>query len=147
MPIARQIAKMRRMSARNNASVAPLKANVKPLEETNEGLNPVDSQVESQVNSESKVDGDTRSPVLPEVAIENPSPRSHEVVPTGGASKLVDPLTSFLLNMMFVALFYFVATKIFTFYGIGTEAYGIYFTFYLFLYLTTLLLPTEYAKI
>ena len=59
----------------------------------------------------------------------------------------MDPLTSFLLNMAFIVLFYYVATKIFSFYGIGSEVYGIYFTFYLFLYLTTMILPTEYPKI
>lgn len=67
------------------------------------------------------------------------------VAPT--TTTTLDPLSSFLLNMMFVMLFYFVATKIFTFYGIGTEVYGIYFTFYLFLYITTMILPTEHAKI
>jgi hypothetical protein len=68
-------------------------------------------------------------------------------VTTGGAQQSIDPLTSFLLNMMFIVLFYYVATKIFTFYGVGTEVYGTYFTFYLFLYLTTMILPTEYPKI
>jgi hypothetical protein len=74
------------------------------------------------------------------------APASAPIV-TGGAQQSVDPLTSFLLNMMFIALFYYVATKIFTFYGVGTEVYGLYFTFYLFLYLTTMILPTEYKKI
>jgi hypothetical protein len=87
--------------------------------------------------------------VAPAVAA-MPSSPAMPVAPVSVApvtTTTIDPLTSFLLNMMFVMLFYFVATKIFTFYGIGTEAYGIYFTFYLFLYITTMILPTEYAKI
>ena len=80
-------------------------------------------------------------------AIKNPDEKPPSKLSLGGARQLVDPLTSFLLNMMFIALLYFVATKIFTFYGVSTEVYGLYFTFYLFLYLTTLLLPTEYPKI
>lgn len=81
-----------------------------------------------------------------EPVIESSTPNPAPII-TGGAQQSVDPLTSFLLNMMFVLLFYFVATKIFTFYGIGTEIYGLYFTFYLFLYLSTMILPTEYKKI
>lgn len=82
-------------------------------------------------------------PSVPATASEKP----FVPVTTGGAQQSIDPLTSFLLNMMFIVLFYYVATKIFTFYGVGTEVYGIYFTFYLFLYLTTMILPTEYPKI
>ena len=137
MPFARQIAKMRRTSARNSAQVFPQ----------------VESTVKVPTINSPSVDAPV--PISPDVTLENPpqsssqssSQRTPEVVSAGGARQLVDPLTSFLLNMMFVALLYFVATKIFTFYGISTEAYGIYFTFYLFLYLTTMLLPTEYAKI
>ena len=80
---------------------------------------------------------DSTSPVVP----------SSPAMPSAPVTTTLDPLSSFLLNMMFVMLFYFVATMIFTFYGIGTEVYGIYFTFYLFLYITTMILPTEYAKI
>ena len=86
--------------------------------------------------------------ITPAVAPVMPSSPAMPVMPSvTPVTTTLDPLSSFLLNMMFVMLFYFVATKIFTFYGIGTEVYGIYFTFYLFLYITTMILPTEHAKI
>jgi len=44
-------------------------------------------------------------------------------------------------------LFFYCLTKILTFYGVNTNTYGIYISFYLFIILSTLILPNSDSTI
>lgn len=76
-----------------------------------------------------------------------PVPATEEVMKQVNTESKMDPLSVLLLNLGFIFLLYYAFTQIFNFYGIGSDVYGMYFSFYLFLYLTTLILPSDYAKI
>ena len=124
---AKSVTEKRRGNTSDNEAIA---MDVEPVEDASLTVTPVSTPVSAPALEPGSGPGPVPAPIT-----------------RGGAQQSVDPLTSFLLNMMFIALFYYAATKIFTFYGVGTEVYGLYFTFYLFLYLTTMILPTEYKKI
>lgn len=64
----------------------------------------------------------------------------------GGKSPPPNPMTQGILNLLFICFVYWVSTKILVFYGISNDIYLVYFMFYVFLYVTTLLLPTDYER-
>lgn len=64
----------------------------------------------------------------------------------GGKSPPPNPMTQGILNLLFIFFLYWVSTKILVFYGISNDIYLVYFMFYVFLYVTTLLLPTDYER-
>jgi hypothetical protein len=57
-----------------------------------------------------------------------------------------NPISQGILNLLFVCFLYWVSTKILAFYGISNDIYLVYFMFYVFLYVTSLLLPTDYER-
>jgi hypothetical protein len=50
-----------------------------------------------------------------------------------------------IITILFFIVFYCV-TKILTFYGISSDAYSLYFLFYLFIILSIYVLPNDYSK-
>ena len=64
----------------------------------------------------------------------------------GGKSPPPNPIAQGVLNLLFVCFLYWVSTKILIFYGISNDIYLVYFMFYVFLYVTTLLLPIDYER-
>ena len=82
-------------------------------------------------------------------AIDVPVPKSTKnAVPVlvGGKSPPPNPIAQGVLNLLFVCFVYWVSTKILIFYGISNDIYLVYFIFYVFLYVTTLLLPIDYER-
>jgi hypothetical protein len=55
--------------------------------------------------------------------------------------------TTMFTNVMIVLIILYCITKILEFYGINSDTYGVYLTFYLFLYLASFALPTNYTNI
>ena len=47
----------------------------------------------------------------------------------------------------FTIIFYYTLTQIFNFYGISEETYGIYLSFYIFIIISIIVLPTEYPSV
>ena len=43
-------------------------------------------------------------------------------------------------------IFFYSATQILKFYGIGEDVYGVYVLFYILIIISTLILPNEYPK-
>lgn len=64
----------------------------------------------------------------------------------GGKSPPPNPISQGILTLLFVCFLYWVSTKILVFYGISNDIYLVYFMFYVFLYVTSLLLPTDYER-
>jgi len=76
---------------------------------------------------------------------ETPSPKEPTLITRGGAPP-ENPISQGILNLLFICFLYWVSTKILLFYGISNDIYLVYFMFYVFLYVTTLLLPTSYER-
>ena len=52
-----------------------------------------------------------------------------------------------ITNIGMTIILLYSITQIMKFYGIGTNVYGSYVSFYLFLYISTFILPKEYFSI
>lgn len=91
---------------------------------------------------------DLKPPVVEVPIVETPiveEPVLEEPVSRGGAPP-ENPISQGILNLLFICFLYWVSTKILLFYGISNDIYLVYFMFYVFLYVTTLLLPTTYER-
>lgn len=77
--------------------------------------------------------------------LETPSPKEPTLITRGGAPP-ENPISQGILNLLFICFLYWVSTKILLFYGISNDIYLVYFMFYVFLYVTTLLIPTAYER-
>jgi hypothetical protein len=94
------------------------------------------------------LESDLKSPVVKEPFVKEPiveEPLPIEPVSRGGAPP-ENPISQGILNLLFICFLYWVSTKILLFYGISNDIYLVYFMFYVFLYVTTLLLPTTYER-
>jgi hypothetical protein len=84
--------------------------------------------------------------VTEEKTMENPSSEEPVVPEIKGGAPPENPMSQGILNLLFICFLYWVSTKILLFYGISNDIYLVYFMFYVFLYVTTLLLPTNYER-
>jgi hypothetical protein len=75
-----------------------------------------------------------------------PTEEEPDLVTTRGGAPPENPISQGILNLLFICFLYWVSTKILLFYGISNDIYLVYFMFYVFLYATTLLLPTSYER-
>ena len=50
-----------------------------------------------------------------------------------------------IVGISFILIY--VIIQILTFYGVGTDVYGVYITFYLFLLLSLIVLPNSYSSL
>ena len=55
--------------------------------------------------------------------------------------------TTMFTSIIIVLIVLYCVTKILEFYGINKDVYGVYLAFYLFLYIASFILPTEYTTI
>jgi len=93
-----------------------------------------------------KANPSPKDPALKEPTLtETPSPKEPVLITRGGAPP-ENPISQGILNLLFICFLYWVSTKILLFYGISNDIYLVYFMFYVFLYVTTLLLPTSYER-
>lgn len=98
-----------------------------------------------------KVDQEQGGTAVSEFTVVGAPPLKPDIVAApaplvGGKSPPTNPISQGVLNLLFVCFLYWVSTKILAFYGISNDIYLVYFMFYVFLYVTSLLLPTDYER-
>jgi hypothetical protein len=129
------------MNQKPNAGTTPGIRNGPVLREGAPIVNGSSTTIREGVNTTT-----VENPALVEPALlETPSPKDPPLTTRGGAPP-ENPISQGILNLLFICFLYWVSTKILLFYGISNDIYLVYFMFYVFLYATTLLLPTSYER-
>ena len=116
------------------------KGNVSEIKQNTIFLQPITGP-----QSSDNVNPTLKEPDLEPVLTETPALKDPPPTTRGGAPP-ENPISQGILNLLFICFLYWVSTKILVFYGISNDIYLVYFMFYVFLYVTTLLIPTTYER-
>jgi hypothetical protein len=133
----------------DNTIVVPPIEGASPLTKNN--LNDLSAlpraDIQTKRSEKPLVVSDSKPVSVPPEAASVDATKNPQTTPlVGGKSPPPNPIAQGILNIIFACFLYWVSTKILVFYGISNDIYLVYFMFYLFLYVTTLLLPSDYER-
>ena len=56
-------------------------------------------------------------------------------------------LFNFIISLFILFIIYYCVSNVLLFYGIGQEIYGMYLSYFVFLWMSSIILPTEYPSV
>lgn len=56
-------------------------------------------------------------------------------------------LFNFIISLFSLFIIYYCVSNVLLFYGIGQEIYGMYLSYFVFLWMSSIILPTEYPSV
>jgi len=55
-------------------------------------------------------------------------------------------LFNFIISLFSLFIIYYCVSNVLLFYGIGQEIYGMYLSYFVFLWMSSIILPTDYSS-
>ena len=56
-------------------------------------------------------------------------------------------LFNFIISLFILFIIYYCVSNVLLFYGIGQEIYGMYLSYFVFLWMSSIILPTDYPSV
>jgi hypothetical protein len=56
-------------------------------------------------------------------------------------------LFNFIISLFILFIIFYCVSNVLLFYGIGQEIYGMYLSYFVFLWMSSIILPTEYPSV